>query len=1013
MRRNPAIFLLLLILPTCLVNGQKIEGIAIKRYPVKTINFENGLLNNATTDVITDLSGFTWISTLTGLQRFNGYRLETVQPVVGEEVININYPVYFFPLHDGSIWISFKEGILRYSPLTGTFSKPVSYTSATNSQFSIIPLKETDEGIWCMHEKKGIVMYNKSGGQINQFSFFPPKVIYNILNTQQLLFLKSIAVNENYIFINNPSDQKILSIDIRNKTAAILDFSKKIFGIACNSDHLYLLTDDNISSLNIDSREVVKSISIKSLTNESLLRGSLNLTIEGGLIAGINNDLYALDAKALSPVEITDLKKSPVLLTGFIHKIYADKFHRIWILTNNDVKRIQDVDIPFAHFLYPDEKNNFVKALYYDEQKQLLIAGCFNGGIQLYDTLANPLWKKPLITPAVKNIISIAELEKDKYLLITLERGWHLLDLNTNRVRPFSISPAIEQKLQPTKVNFANSLQRINDSVVFIATATNVFRCIFDHISLKAAKPLFKQDMNNSVSCVRYSSDKTVWVGSIKGLVYRIDKDGELKTIEIPGNFVVRTIAEDDNHNIWIGTDKGLNVFNASGRLQRRVVVDNGLLNDCIYSILPVTGKSAIFCSTNLGLSYISLDNTIKNFSREMGLQENEFNTNAAIKVSNGKLYFGGINGITSFYPSALSVIKDTPVLNITRLIVNDSLLNPTAANRIPDTINLGYRQNRIRLDLAALGMLNTNEYVYKYRMHGFENGWQTTNQPTGINYTLQPGNYMLEVSFYPALSAENIFRKQFIISITPPVWQTWWFRTAVFFVGVAVVALMLQRYNRTKYKRKILALQIQHRLQTEKERISRELHDDLGTTVNLLSYNVSLLSESDSESELRLISERIKSSTSEMLQSLRETVWTLKQESITTDDVWTRFKNFIAKFQAAYSSDIQILIEEENGKDKKLNYNKALNLIRILQEAVNNALRHSACTIITCCKKHDGNLVNYSISDNGKGFNYHRIQEGGSGNGLQNMEQRAKESGLEFSIMTNEGQGTTVSIKA
>src|SRR5450432_2513835 len=79
-----------------------------KRCSVKTINYEQGLLNNGTTNIITDALGFTWVSTKTGMQRYNGNILETINPVVNKEQININGPVYFFGRENGLIWISYK-----------------------------------------------------------------------------------------------------------------------------------------------------------------------------------------------------------------------------------------------------------------------------------------------------------------------------------------------------------------------------------------------------------------------------------------------------------------------------------------------------------------------------------------------------------------------------------------------------------------------------------------------------------------------------------------------------------------------------------------------------------------------------------------------------------------------------------------------------------------------------------------------------------------------------------------
>src|ERR1700722_8688412 len=66
--------------------------IEAKRCPVNTINYEQGLMNNSIAGIITDLQGFTWVSTSTGLQRYNGYALQTITPVADDETITINYP---------------------------------------------------------------------------------------------------------------------------------------------------------------------------------------------------------------------------------------------------------------------------------------------------------------------------------------------------------------------------------------------------------------------------------------------------------------------------------------------------------------------------------------------------------------------------------------------------------------------------------------------------------------------------------------------------------------------------------------------------------------------------------------------------------------------------------------------------------------------------------------------------------------------------------------------------------
>jgi hypothetical protein len=148
-----------------------------KKCPVRTLNYESGLLNNSTLFVLTDALGFTWISTKTGLQRFNGNRLETILPVINKDTVNINQPVYLFNLHNGCMWISYKNYIIEYNPYQNTFRKIIGSEPSANIGFDIVPLKETAEGVWCMQKKKGILIYSTDGKILQTFSNYETSII--------------------------------------------------------------------------------------------------------------------------------------------------------------------------------------------------------------------------------------------------------------------------------------------------------------------------------------------------------------------------------------------------------------------------------------------------------------------------------------------------------------------------------------------------------------------------------------------------------------------------------------------------------------------------------------------------------------------------------------------------------------------------------------------------------------------------------------------------------------------
>ncbi len=980
-----------------------------KKCPVRTLNYETGLLNNSTLFVLTDALGFTWISTKTGLQRFNGNKLETILPVVDNDTLDINQPVYLFNLHNGLMWISYENYVLEYNPFRNSFRKAIILESTGNNGFLIVPLKETPEGIWCMQEKKGIIIYNTEGKITRTFSFYNPATIDKIISSEELLYKAIIAVNTDNIFIADENNQ-ILKINTTTKKFSFINCeSSYSMELTCTEDKLFVATDGKLLLININDDQVKKTVFINKINNETINNNGISLGDNGKLFVSMNNHLYEFDTSGNNKTEITDLNRNPVVAAGFINRIYQDKFKRIWLLSNDNIIRIENVETPFIHFIYPDTKNNFVRSIYYDEQKHVLLSGCFNGGLQLYDTLAYPLWKEPLVTKDAKDILSIEKLTPDEYLIITFGNGWYIFSLSTRKIRPFNFSAALETLVQPRQVRFTNNLQRIDDSTILIATGRNIFRCVFDKAKIKSAAPLLSltNDFQNEVDCFLYAKDKTLWTGTSTGILYKLDKDHHAETYHIPGNYIVRTIAEDALHNVWVGTDKGLCVYSQEGKFLKEITSETGLSNDCIYSLLPVN-NSSVFASSNLGISYISLPGIIKNYSRELSLQDLEFNTASCVKTKSGKLYFGGVDGITSFYPEALSDINDTPGIFITRLVINDISYNFSSSVSKGDSILLNYSQNHLQLDITAMGLLNPDQYIYKYRLKGFQNQWETTHQPDNINYILPPGKYVLEIICSPNLSTNVFFKKNISIIISPPWWQTWWFIVLAIFFSISTIAFIVHLYNRNKFRQKIKLLQTKNEMQQERERISRDLHDNLGAQANALLYGTEQLQNLNT-SESILVS-NLHTTAKDMMHSLRETIWVMKHNDAETSEIWFRIINFSRQLSFFYK-EIKITTEGVLPDKFIFNSEKALHIVLIVQEALNNAVRHSNAKNIITESIVQNNTWIINIKDDGKGISAGTDNQSSGGFGLNNMKERSSIAEISLNIESEKGKGACVAL--
>jgi signal transduction histidine kinase len=212
------------------------------------------------------------------------------------------------------------------------------------------------------------------------------------------------------------------------------------------------------------------------------------------------------------------------------------------------------------------------------------------------------------------------------------------------------------------------------------------------------------------------------------------------------------------------------------------------------------------------------------------------------------------------------------------------------------------------------------------------------------------------------------------------------------------------------KYRKKTEQLKMQQQVQEEKERLSRDLHDNLGSQLALLSNSVEQLDTANKKqqqigSEIR----KVKNTSKQLLQTLRETIWILNKEEVSTEDFFDKLVDYITRYLHSYPS-IHLSIDENFVEAKNLNSNHALQLFRICQEAINNACKYSGSEILILKGISSCDELQILIEDRGIGFDVLSINTNNH-YGLQNMKQRAASIGASLSIKTEPGKGTSISI--
>jgi len=262
---------------------------------------------------------------------------------------------------------------------------------------------------------------------------------------------------------------------------------------------------------------------------------------------------------------------------------------------------------------------------------------------------------------------------------------------------------------------------------------------------------------------------------------------------------------EDEQGNFWINTMAGLNYFDTKKQVFTTYTTADGLPNDVIFGLLK-DAKGYFWISTNRGLSRFDPRTVkFKNYGVEDGLQSYEFKLRAFCKSTSGAMYFGGVNGLNEFYPDKIKQDAFEPPLVLTNFQIfnkdvmiatsNDpsSLEKDISATR---EITLPYKNSVFSFEFASLNYTVKEKKQYEYMLEGFDNNWNKIGTNRTATYTnLNPGNYIFNVK---GLNNEGEWSSRTIalkLTITPPFWLTWWFKTflVIFAVSIFVIFYRLR----------------------------------------------------------------------------------------------------------------------------------------------------------------------------------------------------------------------------
>ncbi|MBL7793812.1 MAG: histidine kinase [Saprospiraceae bacterium] len=249
---------------------------------------------------------------------------------------------------------------------------------------------------------------------------------------------------------------------------------------------------------------------------------------------------------------------------------------------------------------------------------------------------------------------------------------------------------------------------------------------------------------------------------------------------------------------LWIASSNGLICVDQDTWQMEIFTEEDGLPDKQIYAVSQ-DGTGMIWLSTNLGIVRFSpSENKFHVFDIPDGLQALEFNARSFLKHSNGEFWFGGINGVNYFHPEKVSFIGTPPKIQFTNLWVNENEVpHPecvlTKATNISEVKKLtySYRENTLGFEFAALEFSNPQKNAFQYMMKGYDKDWVDAGTKGYARYpNLPPGSYTFMVK---GANSDGVWSDPhgIEIEITPPIWQRLWFQILIGLIIIATAYLI------------------------------------------------------------------------------------------------------------------------------------------------------------------------------------------------------------------------------
>lgn len=801
------------------------------------ISLEHGISHGTVFSVVQDKTGYMWFGTQSGLNRYDGYNITVFKhdPDNPDSISNDNAGNLYAD-RSGTVWIgTWGGGLDKFDSETGRFihylNDPADPTSLSNDRVQTI-YQDRAGTLWVGTAEGGLNRFNAGPETFTHYRHNPddPTSLSNdriwriVEDSSGLLWIatsdglnKFDPATETFThYKNDPNDPNSLTHDLVRTlyydkfgflwigTEAGLDRFDPIPGIFVHYKHdpadPNSLSDDTINAIYEDSA------------------GNFWVGTSRGGLNKFDRSSQTFTHYLNDPLNAHSLSYNDV------RWIQEDRSGVLWVATRGGgVNKFVPGSEQFTYLgNNPNDpnslNNNDVRAIYQDPEKVLWI-GTKGGGLNKLDPSAGTvtIYQNDPNDPNSLTTDDVYVIHSDAAGLLWLGLaggGLVKFDPRTETFTRYQHDPD-----DPTTISNddVNSVYEDPSGLLWIGTkggGLNKFNPVTEEFSHYENDPADPGSLGgNDVYEIYQDEAGLFWIATYGGGLNRFDPP--------TGRFVryqnnpddptslnsddLYTIYKDPEGIFWVGTASGgLNRFDPHTGTFTHFTEAEGLLGDVVYGILP-DAQGNLWLSTSKGISkFDPRTHNFVNYNPSTGLESTGYHEGAYFKNSAGEIFFGGINGLIRFDPEDIkdNSIPPTVVLTDFRLPNNRTINLGMPLDHLAE-VKLSYQENVFTFEFAALDYNNPAKNQYAYQLEGFDEDWIQASTRRFATYTnLDPGLYTFRVRGANSTGVWNEQGTAIKIIITPPFWETWWFRTVAV---LAIVGLVV-----TGYKLRVRSLHLQ-----------------------------------------------------------------------------------------------------------------------------------------------------------------------------------------------------------